>query len=185
MVLQEARAAGCRNPAEAERYLAQKRRREAEENARRAREGAHVGPNNHGVPNALMSPDSTGTRPAGPANSSSVNQIDLSGYYGADLLSEAVRIFYLLPSFHLKTQRCFLICFLKSSVVIFCQEKRLCCELRMAPSMYLKMQEQLSVQMITGAVTSKSEARQMFKMEDPVKIDRVYDMLIKKGIGSL
>jgi transcriptional adapter 2-alpha len=151
--LKEARAAGCRNPAEAERYLAQKRRREAEENARRAREGAHVGPNNHGVPNALMSPDSTGTRPAGPANSSSVNQIDLSGYYGADLLSEA--------------------------------EKRLCCELRMAPSMYLKMQEQLSVQMITGAVTSKSEARQMFKMEDPVKIDRVYDMLIKKGIGSL
>ncbi|MCI01454.1 transcriptional adapter ADA2-like [Trifolium medium] len=150
--LKEARAAGCRNPAEADRYLAQKRRKEAEESARRAREGAHLGPNNHGVPNALMSPDSAGTRPAGPANSSSVNQMDLSGYYGADLLSEA--------------------------------EKRLCCELRMAPAMYLKMQEQLSVQMITGAVTSKSEAHQMFKMEDPIKIDRVYDMLIKKGIGS-
>ena len=35
MVLQEARAAGCRNSAEADRYLAQKRKREAEESARR------------------------------------------------------------------------------------------------------------------------------------------------------
>lgn len=83
MVLQEARAAGCRTSAEADRYLAHKRRKEAEESARRARESGHLGPNNHGVPNALMSPDSTSTRP--------VNEMDLAGYYGADLLSEPVR----------------------------------------------------------------------------------------------
>lgn len=49
--------------------------------------------------------------------------------------------------------------------------------------MYLKMQEQLSVQMIAGNVSAKSDAHQLFKM-DTMKIDRVYDMLIKKGIGS-
>lgn len=94
MILQEAQAAGCRNSAEADRYLVQKRRREAEESARRAKESAQVGPSNQGVPNALMSPDSAGkdlsARPAGPATSSTVNEIDVTGYYGADLLSELV-----------------------------------------------------------------------------------------------
>lgn len=141
--LKEARAAGCRTSAEADRYLAHKRRKEAEESARRARESGHLGPNNHAVPNALMSPDSTSTRP--------VNEMDLAGYYGADLLSEP--------------------------------EKRLCCELKLPPAMYLKMQQHLSVQMLAGNVTSKSEAHQMFNM-DAMIVDRVYDMLIKKGIGS-
>ncbi|XP_004486337.1 transcriptional adapter ADA2b isoform X2 [Cicer arietinum] len=154
--LKEARAAGCRTSAEADIYLANKRRKQSEESARRARENPQVIPNNHGVPNALMSPDSASkdlstTRPAGPATSSSVNEMDRTGYYGTDLLSEP--------------------------------EKRLCSELRLPPAVYLKMQEQLSIQMIAGNVTSKSDAHQMFKM-DTMKIDRVYDMLIKKGIGS-
>lgn len=92
MVLQEARAAGCRTSAEAERYLVQKRRRVAEENALRTKESAlQVGPSSQAVPNALMSPDSTGKDiSARPATSSSVNEIDVTGYYGADLLSEPV-----------------------------------------------------------------------------------------------
>ncbi|KAK7303400.1 hypothetical protein RJT34_14306 [Clitoria ternatea] len=153
--LKEARAAGCRNTAEADRYLAQKRKREAEENTRRTKENAQVGPSNQGVLNALMSPDSAGKdlsgRPAGPAASSSVNEMDVAGYYGADLLSEP--------------------------------EKRLCIELRLPPALYLKMQEQLSLQMIAGTVSAKSDAHQLFRM-DTMKIDRVYDMLVKKGIGS-
>ncbi|PRQ59192.1 hypothetical protein RchiOBHm_Chr1g0367461 [Rosa chinensis] len=40
----EARNAGCRTSSEADRYLEQKRKREAEENARRARESGEVGP---------------------------------------------------------------------------------------------------------------------------------------------
>jgi len=73
-----------------------KRKREAEENARRTRtkESAQVGPSNQGIPNALTSPDSASkdlsARPAGPATSSSVNEMDAIGYSGADLLSEAV-----------------------------------------------------------------------------------------------
>ncbi|XP_027362423.1 transcriptional adapter ADA2b isoform X1 [Abrus precatorius] len=152
--LKEARAAGCRNVMEADRYMVQKRRREAEESARRKKESAQVGPSNQGVPNALMSPDSAGkdlsARPAGPATSSSVNEMDVTGYYGADLLSEP--------------------------------EKRLCCELRLPPATYLKMQEQLSLQILAGNVSAKSDAHQLFKI-DTMKIDRVYDMLIKKGIA--
>lgn len=153
--LKQARAAGCRNSAEADKYLLHKRKREAEESARRTKESPQVGPSTQGVPNALMSPDSAGkdlsARPAGPATSSSVNEMDVTGYYGADLLSEP--------------------------------EKRLCCELRLPPAIYLKMQEQLSLQILAGTVSAKSDAHQLFKM-DAMKIDRVYDMLIKKGIGS-
>ncbi|KAK7245974.1 hypothetical protein RIF29_40830 [Crotalaria pallida] len=153
--LKEAQAAGCRNSAEADRYLMQKRRRAAEETARRAKETAQIGPSTQGVPNPLMSPDSVGkdlsTRPAVPATSSSVNEMDVTGYYGADLLSEP--------------------------------EKRLCCELRLPPAIYLKMQERLSLEILSGNVSSKSDAHQLFKM-DSIKVDRVYDMLIKKGIGS-
>ncbi|CAL0309128.1 unnamed protein product [Lupinus luteus] len=147
--LKEAQAAGCRNAAEADRYLMHKRRRVAEETACRAKEAAQ------GVPNALMSPDSAGkdlsTRPVGPATPSSVNEMDVTGYYGADLLSEP--------------------------------EKRLCCELRLSPAIYLKMQERLSLEILSGAVSTKLDAHQLFKM-DAIKVDRVYDMLIKKGIGS-
>jgi len=95
-MLQEARIAGCRNSAEADRYISSKRKREAEENVRRTRtkESAQVGPSNQGIPNALTSPDSAGkdtsARPAGPATSSSVNEMDVIGYSGADLLCEAV-----------------------------------------------------------------------------------------------
>ncbi|XP_019426398.1 PREDICTED: transcriptional adapter ADA2b-like [Lupinus angustifolius] len=112
--LQEARTAGCLNSAEADIYLAHKRR-EAEESA------------------------------------PSAEKMDVASYCEADLLSEP--------------------------------EKRLCCELRLLPAIYLKMQEQLSLQILSGIVSSKSDAHQLFQM-DPMKIDRVYDMLIKKGIGS-
>ncbi|KEH22976.1 putative transcription factor MYB/SANT family [Medicago truncatula] len=62
-------------------------------------------------------------------------------------------------------------------------EKRLCCELGLPPTVYLKMQEDLSIQMIAGNVSSKSDAHRMFQM-DTMKVDMVYDMLIKKGFGS-
>ncbi|KAF7803858.1 transcriptional adapter ADA2b [Senna tora] len=141
--LKEGRAAGCRTSAEADRYLEQKRRRQAEENARRAKESAQVGQSNQGVPNVFMSSDST----ARSAASSSVNEVDVTG---ADLLSE--------------------------------NEKRLCCELRLPPATYLRMQEVLTLQVFSGNISTKSDAHHLFRMETS-KIDRVYDMLVKKGIA--
>jgi len=127
-----------------------------------------------------MSPDSADPRPAGRATSSSVNEMDATG---ANLLSEAVRIFFLCQVCILNLHIASYICFLKPLAVMLCQEKRLCCELGLPPTVYLKMQEDLSVQMIAGNVSSKSDAHRMFQM-DTVKVDMVYDMLIKKGFGS-
>lgn len=91
--MQEAQSAGCRTSAEADRYLEHKRKREAEDSARRAKETAQVGPSSQGVPNVFMASQSiakdSNSRP-GQATSSSVNDMDIMGFNGADLLSETV-----------------------------------------------------------------------------------------------
>ncbi|KAG7019365.1 Transcriptional adapter ADA2b [Cucurbita argyrosperma subsp. argyrosperma] len=61
-------------------------------------------------------------------------------------------------------------------------EKSLCSEIRVTPPLYLKMEEVLSVEIFSGNVTKKSDAHHLFKI-DPTKIDRIYEMLIKKGIA--
>ncbi|KAL6207244.1 hypothetical protein ACLB2K_024488 [Fragaria x ananassa] len=132
--LKEARNAGCRTSAEADRYLEQKRKREADENARRAKESGEVGPSGQAGPNL-----------------SSASELDILGVYGSDLLSEA--------------------------------EKRLCSEMGLPPPVYLKMEEVMSIEIFSGNVTKRSDAHHLFKIE-PSKIDRVYDMLVKKGIAQ-
>ncbi|KAM1918465.1 hypothetical protein ACFX13_037941 [Malus domestica] len=155
--LKEARAAGCRTSVEADRYLLQKRRREAEENARRAKESGQVGPSSQGGPNLFISSESVGIgkdsniRPAGQATSGSASEMDIMGFYGSDLLSEA--------------------------------EKRLCREIRLAPPVFLKIQEVISIEIFSGRVSKRSDVHHLFKIE-PNKIDRVYDMLVKKGVAQ-
>lgn len=63
------------------------------------------------------------------------------------------------------------------------QEKRLCSEIRLPPALYLNMQEVMSIQIINGNVSKKADAHRLFKLETS-KIDRVYDMLVKKGIAQ-
>ncbi|XP_021831703.1 transcriptional adapter ADA2 [Prunus avium] len=151
--LKEARAAGCRTSAEADRYLEHKRKKDAEENARRAKESGQVGPSSQGGPNLFVSSESvdkdSNSRPAGQATSSSASDMDIMGFYGSDLLSEA--------------------------------EKRLCSEIRLPPPVFLKMQEVISIEIFSGNASKKSDVHHLFKIE-PSKIDRVYDMLVKKGI---
>ncbi|PON90270.1 Transcriptional adaptor [Trema orientale] len=153
--LKEARGAGCRTSVEAERFLEQKRKREAEENARGTKESAHVGPSSQGGPNAYMASEltakDTNSRPAGRVTLNPIGDMDVMGFNGADLLSEA--------------------------------EKRLCSETKLPPPVYLKMQEVMSVQIFSGNITKKSDAHHLFKIE-PSRIDRVYDMLVKKGIAQ-
>ncbi|XP_059440348.1 transcriptional adapter ADA2b-like [Corylus avellana] len=153
--LKDARAAGCRTSAEADRYLKQKRKREVEENARLVKESSQVGPSSQAGPNAFMASESVGkefdSRPVGQATSNSVNDLDIMGFYGAELLSES--------------------------------EKRLCGEIQLPPPLYLKMQEIMSIEIINGSVTKKPDAHHLFKLEAS-KIDRVYDMLVKKGIAQ-
>lgn len=63
------------------------------------------------------------------------------------------------------------------------QEKRLCGEMKLPPPIYLKMIEIMSIQIFSGNMTKKSDAHNLFKIE-PSKVDRVYDMLVKKGIAQ-
>ncbi|KAI9159767.1 hypothetical protein LWI28_001745 [Acer negundo] len=61
-------------------------------------------------------------------------------------------------------------------------EKRLCAEVRLPPPLYLKMQEVISRGVFSGNVTKKADGHQFFKI-DPNIVDRVYDMLVKKGLA--
>jgi transcriptional adapter 2-alpha len=108
--MQEARAAGCCTAAEANRFLEEKRKKEAEESEHGVKEGAQ-GPNgkvlqrqNHLKGEFDASPQgfvkgSTGLQPSGRDSSSALQPIsscvdewDITGFVGVDLLSETVRI---------------------------------------------------------------------------------------------
>ncbi|XWS18083.1 hypothetical protein CRYUN_Cryun32bG0011300 [Craigia yunnanensis] len=152
--LKEARAAGCRTSAEADRHLEQKRKREAEESSHRTKDGVHGGPSGQGAPNSFMASESVGkdsnSRPTARASSSYTNDLDIMGFAETQLLSEA--------------------------------EKRLCSEIRLPPPLYLRMLQIITEEVFNGNVTKKADAHRLFKME-PSKTNTVYDMLIKKGIA--
>ncbi|CAO2842415.1 unnamed protein product [Amaranthus hypochondriacus] len=142
--LEEARAAGCRTSAEADKYFEVKRRREAEESARRANQYSQhmsMASETGSESSSLISGQSTFT---------SADDFDIGRYPGEELLSQA--------------------------------EKQLCHEINIPPDLYLKMQETLSVKIFSGDMTCNVDAYCMFDIE-PVKIDRIYDMLIRKGIA--
>lgn len=63
-------------------------------------------------------------------------------------------------------------------------EKQLCREIRLPPQHYLRMQEVLTIQIFSGNITRKSDAYPLFQIE-ATKVDRVYDMLLKKGVAPL
>ncbi|GAB4859338.1 Transcriptional adapter ada2 [Ancistrocladus abbreviatus] len=169
--LQDARAAGCHTSAEADRYIGQKRKREAEENARRSKESVEAGPSgkvlvraSHARAEFDGSPQGSGrgsatdsavkdssSTTAGQAFASFLDGWDISGLPGADLLSET--------------------------------ERQLCKEMRVLPSHYLNMLQIMSVEVIKGNITKKSDAYSLFKVE-PNKVDGIYDMLMKKGIAQ-
>ncbi|XP_052207012.1 transcriptional adapter ADA2-like isoform X5 [Diospyros lotus] len=171
--LQDARAAGCRTSAQAERYIEQKGKSEAGESACRLKDGAQAGPGgkflqraNHLKSEPDSSPcgnergssvaesvgnDSHSTN-GGQAILSSLDNWDVIGFPGADLLSET--------------------------------EKRLCGEMKILPSHYLSIMQTISLGMLNGKITKKSDAQSLFKGVDPSKLDRVYDTLVKKGVSQ-
>jgi transcriptional adapter 2-alpha len=110
--MQEARAAGCRTAAEANRFLEQKWKMEAEESEHGIKESAQ-GPSGKVLqrPNSLKeefdaSPrgvvkGSTGLQLSSKDSSSAIQAIssdldewDITGFVGADLLSETVRMLF-------------------------------------------------------------------------------------------
>ncbi|XP_057470841.1 transcriptional adapter ADA2b-like isoform X1 [Actinidia eriantha] len=152
--LKEARAAGCRSSDEANIYLEQKRKRDAEENARNVKENIQAGASGQGSVNLPTSFDSVYRDPNSRtlANSSSHTDLDTGAFPGADLLSES--------------------------------EKQLCREIRLPPPDYLKIQEIITIQIMRGCITQKSDAYSFFNKIEPGKVDRVFDMVVKKGFAE-
>lgn len=99
MDVQEARVAGCRSSGEADRYLEQKRRREAEDRGHR-KENSHAGPSSQESLNVPVSSDSlntySNTTSVGHSTSASLTDLDFVSLSGADLLSESVSMQFLL-----------------------------------------------------------------------------------------
>ncbi|PRQ59191.1 putative transcription regulator Homeodomain-LIKE family [Rosa chinensis] len=114
--------------------------------------------------------------------------MDILGVYGSDLLSEAdwrrlIMLFH-VPNINSSVYCCCTKTSLKQSTFVLWQEKRLCSEMGLPPPFYLKMEEVISIEIFSGNVTKRSDAHHLFKIE-PSKIDRVYDMLVKRGLHSL
>ncbi|KAJ6779126.1 TRANSCRIPTIONAL ADAPTER ADA2B [Salix koriyanagi] len=153
--LNEAQVAGCHTAAEADRYLEHKRKIETRETSRRLKHNAQIGPSSQDAPNAFMSPDSVG-------KDSSIRPAGQgSSSYANDL--------YIMGFY--ETQ------------LLSETEKLLCCEIHLPPPVYLKMQEVMTKEIFSGNITKKSDAHPLFKIEAS-KVDRVYDMLAKKGIAQ-
>ncbi|KAL1319580.1 hypothetical protein AAHE18_15G288100 [Arachis hypogaea] len=163
--LQEAHTAGYQTSTEAYKFIEQKKK-EAE---RVVKENNHIGvgakilprpnylkgeldSNSLGLHKDITAPLSGVKYPAVAIQdiSRSLEEWDISGFAGAELLSES--------------------------------EINLCNEIRILPSHYFKMQHVLSSEISKGNISKKCDAHRLFKVE-PSKVDRVYDMLIKKGIA--
>ncbi|GAV86755.1 Myb_DNA-binding domain-containing protein/ZZ domain-containing protein/SWIRM domain-containing protein [Cephalotus follicularis] len=169
--LQEARAAGCLTAAEANRFLEEKRKKEFEESGQRVRESSQVGPSGKVLqkPNQLKgemddSPRGvfrgfSGLQPGGMQSSLTVTGQVIPGSLDDWDITGFV-----------------------GSDLLAETEKQLCGEIRILPSHYLNMLQTLSVEVLKGNISTKSDAHNLFKV-DPSKVDRVYDMLVKKGIA--
>ncbi|XP_020551679.1 transcriptional adapter ADA2b-like [Sesamum indicum] len=63
-------------------------------------------------------------------------------------------------------------------------EKQLCRGMGLAPNHSLKIQVDITTQIMRGNIAKKSDAFSLFPVE-PTKTDKVYDVLVKKGIAPL
>ncbi|PIA28310.1 hypothetical protein AQUCO_07200158v1 [Aquilegia coerulea] len=162
----EAQEAGSHASAEADKYFEHKRKKIAEESSCEMKGSGkvlqRVSPLN-GVPDgsalgSVKEPTTVDCRPKDSSSSNDRHAFALSTDDWGDITG--------LPGFSLLSEA----------------EKRLCYETKILPSRYLKLQEVISVEFFTGNITKKSDAHRFFE-EDPNKVDRVYDMLVRKGIA--
>ncbi|PAN44992.1 hypothetical protein PAHAL_9G086500 [Panicum hallii] len=160
--LQECRSAGCRTLAEAKIHIEQKRKKEYELNAQKSKESGQLIPNNKSVQkmnrpmkiesDGNLDPKKGGTGLDSPKTTglTSVKQWDDWDIVG-----------------------------LPGAELLSASEKLLCCQNRLLPSHYLRMQEVLMQEIFKGNVLKKEDAHVLFKV-DPTKVDTVYDMVTKK-----
>uniref|UniRef100_A0A803QRB1 Transcriptional adapter n=3 Tax=Cannabis sativa TaxID=3483 RepID=A0A803QRB1_CANSA len=166
--LKEARAVGCQTAAEANKFIQQKRSNE--ESALRIRESFQAGPSGKVLHKPGHIKEELDGSPLGLVRGS----IDLhSSTKDPSLAMQSVA----------NSLDHWDITGLAGADLLSETEKQLCSEIRILPSHYLNMLQIMSVEVLNGKVTKKSDAYNLFKV-DPNKVDRVYDMLVKKGIAQ-
>ncbi|XP_015576574.2 transcriptional adapter ADA2 isoform X2 [Ricinus communis] len=165
--LQDARAAGCQTAAELNRFLEEKRKKESDESAQRVKESpsgkvlqrpSSLKVEADGSPRGVVT-GSTGLHNSGKDSSLTITRQISSSLDHWDISG-----------------------FLGAGLLSEC-EKHLCGEIRILPSHYLNMLQTMAVEIMKGTITKKSDAHRLFKVE-PSKVDKVYDMLVKKGMAQ-
>ncbi|XP_068668217.1 transcriptional adapter ADA2-like isoform X1 [Aristolochia californica] len=177
--LQECRAAGCRTLAEAARYEAQKRPQESEVNARKPKDGSSLVPTGKVAQKSNRPTNREKVESDGSPRSIVDNHLKAKGgQLGLESGSKdpsstpAQAMSKLLEEWDITG--------LPGADLLSESEQNLCCQSRLLPAHYLKMQETITLEMYKGTITKKSDAYRFFKV-DASKVDRVYDMVIKKG----
>ncbi|GER48270.1 transcriptional adapter ADA2 [Striga asiatica] len=160
--LQEARAAGCRTSSEAERFIDQKMKMGIEENACRAKEHSQPGPGGKNLQRTNYQKGDQDLLDHGGKDSST----DSKGLTSFDVLDNWDVTGFL------------------GADLLSEDEIQLCGEMRILPTHYLNMLQTMSMGILNGNVTKKSDAHDLFNV-DPNKVDKVYDMLMRKGIAQM
>ncbi|CAN6701817.1 unnamed protein product [Malus baccata var. baccata] len=153
----EARTAGCRTVSEASRFLEEKRKKEAEESALRTKESSQAGKG------LLISPRGSFK------GSTVLHPVSKETYLTTQAISSSVDYWDITG--------------LVGADLLSETEQRLCSEIRILPSHYLNMPQTISKEIVNGNVKKQADAHRLFKVE-PSKVDRVYDMLVKKGMAE-
>lgn len=178
--LQECRAAGCRTLAEAKAYTEQKRKRELEVGAQNSKENTQILSGGKVAQKANWPLNrEKGDNDGSPRNTTDNHKIkgstgfDSSGKDSPSTTTGQVSV----RSFDEWD-----ITGLPGTEFLSETEQDFCCQNRLLPSHYLKMQETLVQEIYKGNVINKSDAHGLFKV-DPVKVDKVYD-IVKRKLGQ-
>ncbi|KAK4486781.1 hypothetical protein RD792_006636 [Penstemon davidsonii] len=152
-ILQEARAAGCRTSAQVERYIEQKIKKESEENDHRLKESLQAGPSgkylqrlNHQKVEQEISPTILDTGAKYFSTTSAGSNV-----------SEIWDVTGLLGANLLSEA-----------------EKQLCGEIRILPTHYLNMLQTMSMGILNGNLTKKSDAHGLFNVDPCKEVIEVY-----------
>ncbi|KAM7264905.1 hypothetical protein ACFE04_002588 [Oxalis oulophora] len=146
--LQEARAGGCFTAADADRFIEEKRKKKAEDCAQKVKESSQAGLGGK----VLLQPvhKDSSSEVIGQVTPSMLDDWDITGFVGYDLLSESVSDAFT-----------FLVAQIFSpgeNILAPLKEKELCVEIRILPAHYLKMLETLLTAVTEGNVSKKSDA---------------------------
>ncbi|XP_009402837.2 transcriptional adapter ADA2 [Musa acuminata AAA Group] len=178
--LQECRAAGCRTLAEAKAYTEQKRKREPEVGAQNSKENTQILSGGKVAQKANWPLNrEKGDNDGSPRNTTDNHKIkgstgfDSSGKDSPSTTTGQVSV----RSFDEWD-----ITGLPGTEFLSETEQDFCCQNRLLPSHYLKMQETLVQEIYKGNIINKSDAHGLFKV-DPVKVDKVYD-IVKRKLGQ-